>query len=227
MTKAMIIEDDPMVAAINKQYLEKSKDMNVVATFQNGRDALDFLQQKQIDLIILDLFLPEMTGLEFLHRIREQNWNVEVIMVTAANNINSIQEAMHLGILDYLVKPFEYERFHLAIEKYEMKQRLLHSNVAFDQADIDSLVTLNQEKAPTEPPEYQKGIQEATLRTLLKCLKEANSDSLTCEELAKQTGLSKVTVRRYMNYLIERDQASSEIDYRTGGRPSIHYKCIR
>ena len=110
MTKAMIIEDDPMVAAINKQYLEKSKDMNVVATFQNGRDALDFLQQKQIDLIILDLFLPEMTGLEFLHRIREQNWNVEVIMVTAANNINSIQEAMHLGILDYLVKPFEIGR---------------------------------------------------------------------------------------------------------------------
>lgn len=225
MAKVIIIEDDPMVAAINKQYLERTAEMNVVATFHNGKDAWDFMQQKKIDLIILDLYMPEMTGLEFLSLIRQNKLGADVIMVTAANNLESIQEAMNLGILDYLVKPFEYERFHLAIEKYLMKHKLMDSNLTFSQKDIDSLVALQQTK-PSAPREFQKGIQEATLRTLLDSLKKASPAPMTSEELAQTTKLSKVTVRRYMNYLIENNQAASEIDYKTGGRPSVLYRCI-
>ncbi|MDD2978523.1 MAG: response regulator [Hespellia sp.] len=226
MTKVIIIEDDPMVAAINKQYLEKSPGMNVVATFHNGKDAWDFLQQKKIDLILLDLFMPEMTGLEFLSLIRQHKRDIDVIMVTAANNMEAVKEAMLLGILDYLVKPFEYERFRLAIEKYQMKHKLLDSSVVFTQEDVDSLVSLSRAKESSVPKEYQKGIQEATLRTLLECLQKALPSSLTSEELARETNLSKVTVRRYMNYLIESNRALSEIDYKTGGRPRIHYKAL-
>lgn len=223
MTKVIIIEDDPMVAAINKQYIEKTRGMNVVATFHNSQDAWDFIQQKLVDLVILDLYMPDMTGLNFLHLLRKHNLPIEIIMVTAANDSDNIQNAIRLGIIDYLIKPFDFERFQLAIDKYLMKCKLLNTNIAFTQDDVDSLVTLQQTQKSSISKEMQKGIQEITLRSLLTILKQATPNSLTCEDLAKTTNLSKVTVRRYMNYLIEQNQVISEMDYSTGGRPSIHY----
>lgn len=222
--KVIIVEDDPMVADINKKYLEKMINVQVIATFRNARDAMIYLQNTKVDLIILDFYMPEMSGLEFLYNLRKEKNDVDVIMVTAANDLASIQSAITLGILDYLVKPFEYDRFERAIKKFQMKRKLLDRNGEFSQEDIDCLIKLQESSPATLQKNHEKGIQEATLWTLYECIKKVYPRTATCGELAEISHLSKVTVRRYMNYLVENDQAESIIDYETGGRPSVQYK---
>lgn len=224
MAKVIIVEDDPMVADINKKYLEKMLDIQVEATFRNAKDALIYLQNSKVDLILLDCYMPNMSGLELLYVLRNKKIDVDVIMVTAANDIENIQTAITLGILDYLVKPFEYERFESAIKKFLTKRKMLERNKEFSQEVIDRLLIL-QEAVPSRFPKiYEKGIQEATLSLLYESIKKIYPNTATCGELSEIAHVSKVTVRRYMNYLVENNQAESVIDYETGGRPSIQYK---
>lgn len=222
MIRVIIVEDDPMVASINKKYLEKMADVAVVGVFRSAKSAAAFLKKASADLILLDYYMPEMSGLDFLHQLRKEKNEIDVIMVTAANDLASIQSAITLGILDYLVKPFEYERFEAAIRKFQAKHKMLSKNREFSQAEIDDLIHLQETSAAQKV--YEKGIQEATLKTLTDCIKSIYPGTATCGELAEQSHLSKVTVRRYMNYMVENNHAESIIDYETGGRPSVQYK---
>ena len=106
MYKVLIVEDDPMVAMINEQYVKKNKNFELVGKCSDGLSALEFLEHNEVDLIVLDVYMPHMDGFETLRRIRNKQIAVEVIMVTAANDRCSVEEALHLGIVDYLVKPF-------------------------------------------------------------------------------------------------------------------------
>ena len=118
MYKVLIVEDDPMVAMINEQYIKRNKNFVIIGKCNDGASALDFLGNNDADLLILDVYMPKMDGFETLRRIRNKQITVDAIMVTAANDIESLEEALHLGIVDYLVKPFTFERFQMALEKY-------------------------------------------------------------------------------------------------------------
>ena len=118
MYKVLIVEDDPMVAMINEQYISKNKQFSVVGKCKDGKSALEFLEKQEADLVVLDVFMPQMDGFETLRQIRKKQISVDVIMVTAANDRESLEEALHLGIIDYLVKPFTFERFRIALEKF-------------------------------------------------------------------------------------------------------------
>lgn len=124
MYKVLIVEDDPMVAMINEQYIKRNKNFQLVGKCKDGAAALEFLAQNSVDLIVLDVYMPHMDGLETLRTIRNRQIPVEAIMVTAANDRCSVEEALHLGIVDYLVKPFTFDRFQMALEKYISKAML-------------------------------------------------------------------------------------------------------
>ena len=224
MIKVVIVEDDLMVAAINKQYIQKTPGLDVVATFHNGKDAWDFLKNTEVQLLILDLYMPNISGLELLRKIREAEYQIDVIMVTAANDVESLETALHLGILDYLVKPFKYERFSKAIDKYLLKNKMMESGINFKQEDIDELINLRQESFVEKQMELSKGLQDKTIYLIRGYMNDRKNEFLTSEEISAHTGLSKVTVRRYMNYFIESNEVISDVDYKTGGRPSIKYK---
>ncbi|WP_312104948.1 response regulator [Lachnoclostridium sp.] len=224
MIKVVIVEDDLMVAAINKQYIQKTPGLDVVATFHNGKDAWEFIKNTEVQLLILDLYMPNISGLELLQIIREAKYQIDVIMVTAANDVESLDTALHLGILDYLVKPFMYERFSKAIDKYLLKNKMIKSGIHFKQEDVDELINLRQEAFVEKQMELSKGLQDKTIYLIRGYMNERKNEFLTSEEISAHTGLSKVTVRRYMNYFIESNEVISEVDYRTGGRPSIKYK---
>jgi len=224
MIKVVIVEDDLMVAAINKQYIQKTPGLDVVATFHNGKDAWDFLRNTEVQLLILDLYMPNISGLELLRKIREAEYQIDVIMVTAANDVESLETALHLGILDYLVKPFKYERFSKAIDKYLLKNKMMESGINFKQEDIDELINLRQESFVEKQMELSKGLQDKTIYLIRGYMNDRKNEFLTSEEISAHTGLSKVTVRRYMNYFIESNEVISDVDYKTGGRPSIKYK---
>ncbi len=220
MYKVLIVEDDPMVAMINEQYVGRNPDFTVVGTCRNGQEALDFLIQNEADLVILDVYMPYMDGLETLKKIRELNIPVEAIMVTAATDTSTLEATMHLGGIDYLVKPFAYERFQIALEKYAIKIGALKNASILNQHSIDCIISSDSHSSDKDFP---KGIQEKTLLIIMKEL-ENSGTWLDGDSIAKSVGLSSVTVRRYMNFLVESNRVVEDVNYGTGGRPSMMYK---
>ncbi len=223
MYKVMIVEDDPMVASINQQYLERNQNLKIVGQFRNGQEALEYLENTGTDLAVVDYYMPIMDGLEFVRKCHEKNIKTDVIIVTAANTAQDISEFLQLGIVDYLVKPFTYERFQKAIDKYLYRKSLAKQDKTLDQAEIDRLLSQNQDIRPAEKVVLEKGLQEQTLERIRTYLEEHKGTLMSSNEIASEVNLSRITVRRYMNYLVENREIISQIDYSTGGRPSIKY----
>ena len=245
--KVLIVEDDPMVAMINEQYVCKNNNFSVVAKCKNGQDALDFLKENKVDLIVLDIFMPYMDGIETLKKIRESKIDSDVIMVTAANDTSTLEETMYLGVLDFLIKPFAYERFQIALEKFLNKKKMLNENSILNQAFVDKIISskgisensiidiIPFQKNPTTNERsleildklniknLPKGIQEKTLLLIIKHF-EKNSAWQTVEDISEDIGISIVTARHYLTFLEEKKFIRADINYRTGGRPSMLYK---
>ncbi len=226
MYKVLIVEDDPMVAMINEQYVCKNKSFCVAKTCRNGQEALDFLNGPEgpgIDLVIMDVFMPYLNGIETLKKIRENKLHCEVIMVTAANDPATLEETMHLGVIDFLIKPFAYERFQVALEKFMAnKEAFRGADQTIDQSYVDSLIS-NPGAVHLADKELPKGIQEKTLNLLTDYLKNKGG-WVTGDQISADVGLSSVTVRHYMSYLMEIKKIRGEINYETGGRPSMLYR---
>ena len=115
MINVLVVEDDPMVAQLHEHYLSQIKGFQLCDIAGNGDTALKLLRQNKYDLIILDVFMPTMDGLQLLAKIRENGYDVDVIIVSAANDKDKIKLALRLGAVDYIIKPFEFERFNLAL----------------------------------------------------------------------------------------------------------------
>lgn len=220
MYKVLIVEDDPMVAMIHEQYLERHGKFTVVGKCRDGWSALEFLMETAVDLVILDVFMPMMDGFETLREIRSRKLGVDVIMVTAANDREALEEALHAGIIDYLIKPFTVERFCIALEKFIVQRKALNEPGTLNQKSIDHII---ENVRNTSVTSYPKGIQEITLQKVMDYLRINSNIRMTGDEIAEEVGLTAVTVRRYMNYLAECGKVTAEIDYETGGRPCMRY----
>lgn len=221
MIPVVIVEDDPMVSELNRRYIEKAtRLLRVTGQFRDGQSALNYLEKHGEGLVILDVYMPVMNGLEVLQKIRGRGLPVDVIMVTAADNAEEFEAAFRLGVLDYLVKPFDFERFAQAIQRFLTKQHLMSKTGELSQKEIDALLAARDSEPASS---MQKGLHEKTLEKIASCL-EGEKEGYTCEEIAAAAGLSAVTVRRYLNYMVEQKRLYSTIDYNTGGRPKMIYK---
>ena len=165
--------------------------------------------------------MPKMDGFETLRKIRNKQITVEAIMVTAANDRDSLEEALHLGIVDYLVKPFTFDRFQMALEKYIAQNNALKDIDTLSQTSIDHIIDNSRKKSEDLFP---KGIQERTLQLIMEYLNGNKNEWFTGDDIAAKVGLTGVTVRRYMNYLAESGRVVGEMNYETGGRPCMRYK---
>ena len=233
--KVLIVEDDPMVAMINSQFIAKTDGFEVAGMCRNGQEALDFLLNNCVDLVLLDVFMPVMDGTETLKQIREKKIDTEVIMVTAANDTATIEQTMHLGVHDFLIKPFTFERFNTSLEKFKAKKELLHKSSVMDQRCVDNLIMQGGftgtmasgpnalAKAVDSTTDLPKGIQKKTL-TLILSYFDSHSGWNSTDMIAQALGISIVTVRNYMNYLVKTKRIIEDINYGTGGRPSMLYK---
>lgn len=216
----LIVEDDPMVALINKRYLEQITGIQVFGPVMYEKDIIENIEKNNIDLILLDVFLPEKSGIDILKSIRGKNIFTDVIMVTAANSAEELKRALAYGVVDYLVKPFEFERFKEAINKYKIKNKLLLNDEALTQEDIDNLTSNsffgNEERLP-------KGLNEKTLNKIIKFLDENSNEIWTLREIANEIKISNVTIKKYMNYLEGIGKVDSEVTSGNVGRPEYRY----
>lgn len=219
MSKVLIIEDDPMVALINRKYLERIGGLMVYGPLKGEEEVLELLERENIDLILLDMYLPQKNGIEILKAIRDRQHFMDVIMITAANSPLEVQKAYAYGVIDYLVKPFEFERFQAAIEKHFKRKVWFNSNQVIRQEDIDGqhYNTESQEQLP-------KGLNKRTLDKIIGFLKEDALKVWTLRELAKKIEISNVTIKKYMDYLEEIDVVSVTLTSGQVGRPEHLYK---
>ncbi len=224
MYKAIIVEDNAPVAEINREYLMKCGEFEITAIFKDGAEAMEYLKTNSVDLAILDVYMPRLDGMQMLHKLRAQHNPVSVIMITAANDLRVIESSLNSGIIDYIIKPFSYDRFASAIDKFKKRAGFMKENKRerLTQTKLDKLLELQTESNDNKP--LDKGLNKKTLDTVYAWLSEHPHNPVTCDTLSGQLKLSKVTIRRYLNYLIEAGKVQSSVDYETGGRPSIIYQ---
>lgn len=219
----IIVEDDPMVAQLNAQYLSRLEGVSVEGQFSNGADALAYLRSHPVDLAVMDVYMPQLSGIELLRVMRGTGIPTAVIMITAAVEMQVVEEALKLGIEDYLIKPFSFQRLQEAVRKCMGRLNLVKGSSTADQAMVDQLLR-NSFPSEGSTRELRKGLNPKTLTAIEELIRENPGTPHTCESISAESGLSKVTVRHYLNYLMEIGTLRSSIDYETGGRPRVLYR---
>ena len=216
--KILIVEDDPMVALINKRFLENMGFKNILGPVQTEEEIIKVLDKENIDLILLDVYLPKKNGIDILKSLRYKKYLTDVIMITAANSVEEVKRAFAYGVTDYLVKPFEFERFEEAINKYKQKNNLLNKREALSQQDIDVISKSLEEKI-----ELPKGLNQKTLDRIMEFLKENQGKVWTLREIAYELKISNVTIKKYMDYLVDVKKLNVTLTSGNVGRPEYKY----
>ncbi|MBU5434690.1 response regulator [Pseudoflavonifractor sp. MSJ-37] len=226
MYRVIIVEDDPDIARSTKRSVEKEADFQVTAIFSNGQEALNYIWLDPVDLIVLDLFMPQMNGKEFLYRLRKEDLRTEVIVVTGDNDAGNIRDALPFGIVDYLLKPFTAARFSEALERFVQRHQIINAMGGLDQSGIDAMFSdpAQHSEASRLARLEERGLDPAAYQAILDFMDAAPDTGLTAEELAKAGGLSKVAVRRYLNEMLEAKHIVSGVEMGGGPRPVMRYR---
>ena len=222
MIRIIIVEDDPLVAQLNAAYLSRIEGVQVTGVFSNGQAALEHLKKHSTELAVVDVYMPICNGIELLRQIRANGIQTAVIMITAATELAVVDDALLLGIVDYLIKPFSYERLRESVLRFRDKLSLRQGAEKASQDMVDKLLGKRTPKKAND--DLPKGLNARTLAAIREVIDHSPDGEHTCESISAASGLSRVTVRHYLNYLIERDVLTSSIDYETGGRPRVLYK---
>lgn len=221
--RVLMVEDDHWVARVNRDLLEEDSSLRVVATATSCAEAERLLAVLHPDLLLLDVYLPDGSGVDLLRAMRARGQVTEVIMLTAANDLDTVQRALALGASDYIIKPFDRARLHDAVQRLQARRRQLGpaqggvASPALTQARLDRALGV---QAHTALP---KGIDPDTLARLHRLL-EREARSLSAEEVGAQVGVSRVTAWRYLEYLVGVGRAELDFTYGTPGRPTKLYR---
>lgn len=215
-----IVEDDPMVLDINIGFLEKMVGFTLIGTSMNGEDALIQIKELKPQLVLLDMFLPDISGLDLLASLRLERIPCDVIMITAARDANTIQEVMRFGAVDYMVKPFRFERFQNSLENYYKTTRKIKVLEYLQQEDIDDWLG-----SSSDGVELPKGLNKHTMEQIVVSLAE-ETNAITAEQLAQIVGMARVTVRKYLDFLADKGKVHIEMQYGNVGRPTKLYSWL-
>lgn len=224
MINVLIVEDDLMLAELNRRFVESVEGFRVQAIANDGERALEIIHEESIDLIILDLYIPKISGMDIFRKLREEKNYVDVILVTAANEVDRINEALSLGAVDYLVKPFEFDRLKQSLLNYKKRSKLLLKKPFVNQSEIDKIFI--GDLTHKEEGRLRKGLHQMTLNRVIRFLTDNKGNYLTSEYIAESLSMSKVTIRRYLDYLEDTGKVVKKVDYGTRGRPSYLYKYL-
>ncbi|SFG46369.1 two-component system, CitB family, response regulator DctR [Desulfotomaculum arcticum] len=218
----LIVEDDPMVVQVNKEFVSSVPGFQVVDVARTGYEALNIIKIKKIDLVLLDIYLPDLDGFQVLKEIRTTGVPVDVIMVTAVQDAETIQNVFRYGAVDYIIKPFKLGRLQSALKTFATMFNCYGKNSVLNQSELDSLA-LNRNVEDQVKEFLPKGLNEITLKqVILSLIKQAKP--VSAEEVAIELGLARVTARRYLEYLESINKAVARFKYGSVGRPIKEYR---
>jgi CitB family two-component system response regulator MalR len=225
MINVLIVEDDPMVAEFNKRYLEQVEGFALKGIAASADEALMILKREEIDLILLDIYMPGISGLELLSQIRKIGEGIDVIVVSAAADSDSIKRALQYGAVDYLIKPFEFNRFREALATYRGRATLMQDQVKLSQVDLDKQI-FRKYDTTSKPGELPKGLNRDTLKLVWEQIQETGREPFSTEEISQRVGISRVSMRKYLSFLDEIGVLETEVLYGSVGRPVYKHRHI-
>lgn len=221
MIEILIIEDDKRIADIHKRFIEKMDGFQVVGSAHNGAEAKDWIQALQPQLILLDVYLPDVKGTELLPFIQQESPDSDIIFITASSETDIVKKAFRGGVADYILKPLTFARFEESLLAYKRKRQSLERNGLLDEESIHNLWNSTRSNL-SEPLATPKGIDPNTMTRIKKRL-SLGELGMTAEEMGAACGMSRSTARRYLEHLVSERLASAELLYGTIGRPERRY----
>jgi response regulator of citrate/malate metabolism len=218
MRDVLVVDDDFMVAEIHRRFIEQVEGFRAVGVARTGTEALAAARELRPHLILLDVYLPDMTGLEVLQQLRSEGDRVGVIMITAARELDTVKGALDGGAADYLIKPFEFPQLRAKLEAFATRADALESAGGVDQSLIDSLFGAATASAHDVMP---KGLGAETGRLVLDAVRDAGE--VSAAECADRVGISRVSARRYLEHYLSTGTLELRLQYGVG-RPERRYR---
>ncbi|RJS95250.1 response regulator [Salinisphaera sp. Q1T1-3] len=221
----LIVEDDPMVSRLNAQYLARLRDTRLVGQCRDAVSALARLRADTVDLVLLDVYLGRRSGLEIAEWLAANRPGVDIILITAASELETVQSARRLGVSDYLVKPFAFERFAEAVDTVTRRRRALaRLHGPADQQALDAVFRAQPRSAAAD--DLPKGLTAPTLARVVGSIIAHDAMRFSTDEIAEAAGMSRVSLRKYLRHLVSRGLLSEEFAYGAVGRPAFVYRCL-
>lgn len=226
----VIAEDDPQIAEIQRRFVERLDGFEIRGIAHNTQDTADLVEVMQPNLLLLDIQFPDGSGLELLRRLRTDNSATDVVMVTAAKEVDTLTEALRWGVFDYILKPVVFDRLQQALEHYRQHRNRLLELQSLSQQAVDGLLPRKGPAgaAPTPAPStLPKGIDLLTLEKVRAVFRAKPSRTLSAEQVGEKIGSSRTTARRYLEYLVGTGELSADVHYGSVGRPERQYRLAR
>ena len=217
MISVLVVDDDFMVAGIHAKFVERTEGFAVAGTARTGAEALAMCAALEPDLLLLDVHLPDMSGLDVLQTLRAGGSAVGVVMVTAERDAEAVRTALHGGAMQYLVKPFEFADFANRMQRVHEALTTLTTGEP-DQATIDRAFGGPATTAAALP----KGLSPESAQLVTQAL--ANGAELSAAECGEKVGLSRVSARRYLEHFVDQGAATVRLNYGRAGRPERMYR---
>ncbi|WP_407698748.1 response regulator [Streptomyces acidicola] len=216
----LVVDDDFMVNRVHRTFVERVQPFRVVGTAGTGEQAIAAVDDLRPDLVLLDLYLPDIFGLDVIPRLRTAGHDCDVMVISAAREADAVRGAVRHGVVDYLLKPFEYEDLRVRLERYAAQRGRLLTTVVRGQADVDRV--LAGALAPSPGNALPKGLSVETADLIERALRDTDS-TLSATECATATGISRVSARRYLEYFHAAGSADVSLRYGAAGRPERRY----
>lgn len=223
--RTLVVDDDPIAVSVHRSFAERVDGFEVVGEATTGEQALALVDELHPDLLLLDVYLPDMSGLDVVRRLRadEQGGaDVDVIAITSAKDVAVVRGAMHQGVVHYLVKPFAFSTFRERLETYASLRARLERLRQADQADIDRLYSLLRTQTEATLP---KGISAPTLTLVAQIVRGADRE-VSAADVAEVARVSRGTARRYLEFLADTGTLELTLRYGAAGRPEHRYHWI-
>lgn len=221
--KTLIVEDDEKIAEIQRIFTEKIAGYSVIGIAHKLEEAREMIQVLEPDLVLLDIFFPDGSGIDLLWKIRSSQRRMDVVLITAAKEVEFFEDAMRGGVFDYILKPLVFNRFAATLEKYKDHRKRLNAISTISQHDVDRLLR-QTEKSSTGSREMPKGIDPITLKKIEEMLATLEGQGISAERAGIQIGVSRTTSRRYLEYLVAEGIIVADLSYGTQGRPERVYR---
>jgi response regulator of citrate/malate metabolism len=218
--RVLVVEDEELLAEAHREYVRRVPGFTTAAVARSGQEALRVLGGQAVDLVLLDFYLPDMSGLDVCRAMRSAGVRADVIAVTSARDMETVRAAISQGVVQYLMKPFTFAAMRDKLQSYrEYRATLDSSTSAQDQMVVDRALAVLRGSPETALP---KGLSQATLSLVAEAL-DARTEPASASDLASATGVSRVTARRYLEHLVANGAAEQSLRYAKAGRPEVLY----